>query len=298
MTTILSLFFQTNSFFRFYKEIGKWYEVDKNNSYVFKNKYDATWKGIKYGWAIVSFKSKRSRNNFLDSDDWHYVKEKESSPYEKLKVSPWYDKPSKKQQNKEKSTPKLPFYKSDLEKLESKDPNNLTYEDFSRNSSDTSIHSFRGVIKEYISDGEGQGYVGDIEVKVHNSKSGAQSELVIFHADTVWLSSTPGSSDYVSRDKSLPGKLKPGSEIRFTSRKIPHGIVDGRRFQAKAVWLGAESYPKFIVPPAASKLDEYLEDYLKESGQELKSKSSTPEPFRGSNSNGKYLNFEIEILKF
>ena len=51
--------------------------------------------------------------------------------------------------------------------------------------------------------------------------------------------------------------------------------------------------PPSTVPPAASKLDEYLEDYLKESGQELKSKSSTPEPFRGSNSNGKYLNFEI-----
>ena len=47
--------------------------------------------------------------------------------------------------------------------------------------------------------------------------------------------------------------------MSFTARKIPQGFVDNRRFQAKAVWLGEEAYPKYIVPPPASKLDEYLE---------------------------------------
>ena len=48
-------------------------------------------------------------------------------------------------------------------------------------------------------------------------------------------------------------------KVSFTARKIPQGFVDNRRFQAKAVWLGEEAYPKYIVPPPASKLDEYLE---------------------------------------
>ena len=47
--------------------------------------------------------------------------------------------------------------------------------------------------------------------------------------------------------------------MSFTARKIPQGFVDNRRFQAKAVWLGEEAYPKYIIPPPASKLDEYLE---------------------------------------
>ena len=222
----------------------------------------------------------------MDTDDWHYIKENESSPYEKLKVSPWFDKPNKKPA-KEKQVVKLPFYKSDLEKeLKDPNPNNLTYDDFSRNSSETSIHSFRGTIKSYITDSEGQGFVGDLEVKVQNSKSGTGVELVIFHSDCVWLCWThtncSGTSDCAvkcGREKSLPAKLKVGAEVRFTSRRIPHGIVNGRRYQAKAVWVNQESYPKFIAPPPTSKLDEYLEDYLKESGQELKSKSSSPEPY-------------------
>ena len=47
--------------------------------------------------------------------------------------------------------------------------------------------------------------------------------------------------------------------MSFTARKIPQGLVESRRFQAKAVWLGEEAYPKYIIPPPASKLDEYLE---------------------------------------
>ena len=39
--------------------------------------------------------------------------------------------------------------------------------------------------------------------------------------------------------------------------------MDNRRFQAKAVWLGEEAYPKYISPPPASKLDEYLEVILR-----------------------------------
>ena len=47
-------------------------------------------------------------------------------------------------------------------------------------------------------------------------------------------------------------------------------------FQAKAVWLGEEAYPKYISPPSASRLDEYLEDYVIETGHRG-SKSSSPE---------------------
>lgn len=266
----------------FYTEIGKWSDVDKDKSYCFKNKQDSSWVGIRYGWAIVTFKSKRARNKFLENDDWHFVKEKgtASAPYEKLKVSPWYDKAKGKQNitKQEKPAIKVPLYKSDLEKI-SQDPNNLTYEDFSRNSSDTSIQSFRGKIKSYVTNLSGLGHVGDIEINVLNGKNLLQSELVIFHSDCVWMcfSHTSDCATRCGKDKYLPTRLKVGAEVYFNARKIPHGIVDGRRYQAKAVWLGQETYPKFITPTATSKLDEYLEDYLLETGQELKSKSSTPE---------------------
>ena len=143
---------------RFYNEIGSWHDVDKEKSYCFKNKQDSSWVGIRYGWAIVTFKSKKSRNKFLDNDERHFVKENEKAPFEKLKVSPWYDKPSKKQtQKQEKPTNKIPLYKSDLEK----EAQEATYEEFSRNTTDTSIQSFRGRIKTYLSPS-----VGDIEVKL------------------------------------------------------------------------------------------------------------------------------------
>ena len=49
-----------------------------------------------------------------------------------MKVSPWYEKPNKKQNNnlKEKLVNKVPLYKADLEK-EAQDPTKLIYEDFS-----------------------------------------------------------------------------------------------------------------------------------------------------------------------
>ena len=253
--------------------------MDRDKSYCFKNKQDSNWVGIRYGWAIVTFKTRRARNKFLETEDYHFIKENDSAPYEKLKVSPWFDKTKGKQisSKQEKQPIKVPLYKSDLEKI-SQDPNNLTYEDFSRNSSDTSIQSFRGKIKSYVTNSAGLGHVGDIEVNVLNAKNVLQSELVIFHSDCVWLSF--GSSERASRcgrDKYLPTRLKVGQEVFFTGRKIPHGIVEGRRYQAKAVWQGQQTYPKFITPTATSKLDQYLEDYLLETGQELKSKSSTPE---------------------
>ena len=102
---------------RFYDEISGWYDVDKEKSYCFKNKQDSNWIGVRYGWAIVTFRSKKSRNKFLENDERHYVQENERAPYEKLKVSPWYEKPNKKQNNlKEKPVNKVPLYKADLEK--------------------------------------------------------------------------------------------------------------------------------------------------------------------------------------
>ena len=89
-------------------------------------------------------------------------------------------------------------------------------------------------------------------------------------------------------DNFIPTHLKVDTEVNFTARRLPSGFVENRRYQAKAVWLGLETHPKFIIPPAASKLDEYLEDYLLESGQSLpKSKSSSPEPFRNKLDNSK-----------
>ena len=77
-----------------------------------------------------------------------------------------------------------------------------------------------------------------------SQKSSLQSELVIFHADSVWSESGA---------KCGKERAQPGTEVSFTARKIPHGFVEGRRFQAKAVWLGTEAYPKFISPPPASR---------------------------------------------
>ena len=119
----------------------------------------------------MTFRSKKSRNKFLDNDDWHFVKENDKAPFEKLKVSPWYEKPNKKQNLKPLN--RVPLYKSDLEK-ETQDPNNLSYEDFSRNTSDTSIQSFRGRIKNYISGG---GSVGDIEIRVSGAR--ARGKVII-----------------------------------------------------------------------------------------------------------------------
>ena len=119
----------------------------------------------------MTFRSKKSRNKFLDNDDWHFVKENDKAPFEKLKVSPWYEKPNKKQNLKPLN--RVPLYKSDLEK-ETQDPNNLSYEDFSRNTSDTSIQSFRGRIKNYISGG---GSVGDIEIRVSGTR--ARGKVII-----------------------------------------------------------------------------------------------------------------------
>ena len=182
--------------FSFYTEIGKWSEVDKDKSYCFKNKQDSSWVGIRYGWAIVTFKTRRARNKFIENEECHFIKENGTAPYEKLKVSPWFDKPKGKQNisKQEKPNIKVPLYKSDLEKI-SQDPNNLTYEDFSRKSSDTSIHSFRGKIKSYVTNSLGLGHVGDIEINVLNSKNVLQPELVIFHSDCVWL----GAGDSAAR---------------------------------------------------------------------------------------------------
>jgi len=63
-------------------------------------------------------------------------------------------------------------------------------------------------------------------------------------------------------DDDLPAKLKVGSEVVFTARKIPAGFLETCRFQAKSVWQGEVSHPNFVSPPSNSKLDEYLEDYL------------------------------------
>ena len=124
-----------------------------------------------------------------------------------MKVSPWYEKPNKKQNLKEKPVNKVPLYKSDLEK-ETQD--NFSYEDFSRNTSDTSIQSFRGRIKHYIKGLDGFGCVGDIEIRLVGARAGAgglQTELVIFHTDTVW-----GEAGTRLSDIQEP-RLKQGTEV-------------------------------------------------------------------------------------
>jgi len=266
---------------RFYDEISTWFEVDKEKSHCFKNKQDSSWIGIRYGWAIVTFKSKRSRNKFLEDEDRHFVKETDDAPYEKLKVSPWYDKQKVKPNfNKPEKSFKIPLYKSDLEK--ELDPSNLTIEDFSRNCTDTSIQSYKGKIHSYITNLAGQGHVGNIEINVF-IKNNFQSELVVFHSDSVWMcfkhSNCHGSPECAVKcgtDNFLPNRLKIGSEVNFNARKIPHGMVEGRRYQAKAIWLGQDTQPNFISPPAAKKLDEYLQDYINESGKGA-SKDPSPE---------------------
>ena len=98
-------------------------------------------------------------------------------------------------------------------------------------------------------------------------------------------------------DNFIPTHLKVDTEVNFTARRLPSGFVENRRYQAKAVWLGLETHPKFIIPPAASKLDEYLEDYLLESGQSLpKSKSSSPEPFRNKLDNSKNSSGNVKLI--
>jgi hypothetical protein len=265
---------------RFYDEINSWFEVDKEKSHCFKNKQDSSWIGIRYGWAIVTFKSKRSRNKFLEDEDRHFVRETEDAPYEKLKVSPWYDKQKVKPNFKPEKSFKIPLYKSDLEK--ESDPNNLTIEDFSRNCTDNSIQSYKGKIHSYITNVAGQGHVGNLEINVC-IKNNFHSELVVFHSDSVWMcfkhSNCNGTSECAVKcgtDNFLPNRLKIGSEVNFNARKIPHGMVDGRRYQAKAVWIGQDTQPNFITPPAAKKLDEYLQDYITESGKGA-SKDPSPE---------------------
>ena len=93
--------------------------MDRDKSYCFKNKQDSNWVGIRYGWAIVTFKTRRARNKFLETEDYHFIKENDSAPYEKLKVSPWFDKTKGKQisSKQEKQPIKVPLYKSDLENV-------------------------------------------------------------------------------------------------------------------------------------------------------------------------------------
>lgn len=174
-------------------------DVDKDKSYCFKNKQDSNWVGIRYGWAIVTFKSKRARNKYLEDEDRHFVRETENSPYEKLKVSPWFDKPKAKQPNKSEKTNKIPLYKSDLEKEVYdqsynffKNQTNLTVEEFTRGCTDTSIQVFKGRVSSYIASQAGQpGHVGDLEILLSHGKA----ELVIFHSDTVWLPDHTGIVD-------------------------------------------------------------------------------------------------------
>eukprot|EP00092_Neocalanus_flemingeri_P040368 GFUD01043966.1.p1 GENE.GFUD01043966.1~~GFUD01043966.1.p1 ORF type:complete len:1978 (-),score=498.59 GFUD01043966.1:399-6332(-) len=266
---------------RFYDEISSWFEVDKDKSHCFKNKQDSSWIGIRYGWAIVTFKSKRSRNKFLEDEDRHFVRETDDAPYEKLKVSPWYDKQKVKPTfNKPEKSFKIPLYKIDLEK--EFDPSNLSIEDFSRNCTDTSIQSYKGKVHSFITNLAGQGHVGNIEINVF-VKNNFQSELVVFHSDSVWMcfkhsncTGTPDCAVKCGTDNFLPNRLKIGSEVNFNARKIPHGMVEGRRYQAKAIWLGQDTQPNFITPPAAKKLDEYLEDFINESGKGV-SKDPSPE---------------------
>ena len=211
-------------FLRFFEEIEGWLDVDKDKSHCFKNKQDSNWVGIRYGWAIVTFKSKRARNKYLEDEDRHFVRETENSPYEKLKVSPWFDKPKAKQPNKSEKINKIPLYKSDLEK-EVNDQTYLTVEEFTRGCTDTSIQVFKGRVSSYIPSQAGQpGHVGDLEILLSHGKA----ELVIFHSDTVWLPDHTGTADSPVRcgvdnflEKRLQVSFRNRPTIRFNLTNLP-----------------------------------------------------------------------------
>ena len=255
--------------------IASWRGVDKENSTCFPNKKNSSWNG----WAIVHFRTESDRRSFLEDENQHYVRDSAGTCH-KLKVTKWFAKPQTsvpKPSSSSSSSRTLPLYKADLFL-----DRETTQEEFERNCNESSIQSFRGTVQSYVTDKAGFGHNGFIEVKL-SLQGRSTKEVVLFHSDSVWLCSCHSpcyGEDCVRKcgvDDYLPIRLKVGSEVVFTARKIPPSLFESFRFQAKSVWQGEGNQPNFISPPSSIKLDEYLDDYLNEvEGTKPAGKSPTP----------------------
>lgn len=251
---------------RFKNLLNNWSGVDVTKSACFNHKKD---NGVN-GWAIVSFKTEAERNRFLEDENQHYVRDT-AGDIHKLKVAKWFSKPSSSSGVVNKSVAKsnsyskstLPLYKENIfgEK-------GTFFEDFENKSQSSSITCFKGVVQSYVVNDDGHGHNGFIEIDLIKQERRVK-ELVLFHSGSLWLchshSNCFGADDCIKKcgvEDDLPARLKVGSEVVFTARKIPVGFLESCRFQAKSVWQGEASHPNFVSPPSNSKLDEYLEDYL------------------------------------
>ena len=260
---------------RFQALIRDWKGVDWQKSLCNLNKVNKEWNG----WAIVSFKSRADRDDFLKNESLHHVRAPNSRA-EKLKVSPWVQKQQQHNTSRPPSSKtSLPLYKSAIA--------GFTPEEFDRNCTDASIHSFKGRILSYVTDSTGLGHNGLIEIRLQQPGCEDKSERVLFHSDSFWSCSTHkncfGDIDCATRcgtDNYLPKRLPVGSDVTFKARKIPAGLAGVYRYQAKSVWQGDNDQPKYVTPPSSQKLDEYLEDFLQESargpGRYPTAKSSPP----------------------
>ena len=124
-------------------------------------------------------------------------------------------------------------------------------EEFTRSCTDHSIQAYSGKLHSYTSPHSSLGY---IEVQLVSSPSEPETkELVIFHTDAVWL------RDVHTTD----ARLKPGTQVYFNARRLPPGLVEGRKFQAKSVWIGQDTQPNYVSAPSARRLDDWLEPLVR-----------------------------------
>ena len=117
----------------------------------------------------------------------------------------------------------VPLYKADL----TRDQGQYEWEDFCRSCTDNSTASYKGRIHSYLSSSSS---LGLLEVqhfgvfKVTSNKQtnkilqvklllphGAQTELILFHTDSVWQ----GKAE----------TLRPGTQVSFNARRLPAGLI-------------------------------------------------------------------------
>jgi len=251
--------------------ISNWRGVDKEISSCFTNKKNCTWNG----WAVVHFTTESYRNAFLEDENQHYVRDTAGTLH-KLKVTKWFEKSNTNLQKSSTTTRPIPFFKADLFS-----GREILLDEFERSCNDSSIQSFKGVIQSYAVDSAGLGHNGFIQVKLSHQGQ-TVTESVLFHSESFWLCSVHtrcnGVTDCVKKcgvDDLLPQKLKVGTELYFTARKIPTGIVSSCRFQAKSVWQGDKNQPNIISPPSSRTLDTYLEDYIQQRRDENKPRENS-----------------------
>jgi len=266
---------------RFYNGISDWSGVIKEQSHFFKNKQNVAWNG----WAKVTFTSTRARNNFIENPDQHFIQFAEDQPWERLKVTPWFDK------NKTNKTPLYKNFEKEKSILKSEvNGDEIRLDEFDKNLSNNWSSSYKGVIGHYFTDKAGNGHVGYIEIKLLASNV-TRTELIIFHSDSIWMcfkhDGCHGKSDCAIRcgvDNFLPKRLPIGSAVQFTARKIPRGVAGNKCYQANTIWIGSANLPEFVKQTSLKKLDEYLEDFKNEAGLVggSPSKELTPENLKDS----------------